>query len=151
MRIVLMNYRGDKIKSRKSEYKGQKFDSVLELQIYKEIEKTNPVFINRQFPLLIKPKTPEFKEINWKIDYSVVYPNNIPIHIEAKGVANSSLYLNLKLLNFQSFGDWKRLIIVCSDLMPEKQFNRLKGVHKNSCKAKDFHPFIRNYLNSVQS
>ena len=146
-----MRYRGDLVKPRKLEYKGMKFDSLLELSIYKEVEKTNPVLINRQFPLLIKPRTPEFKEINWKIDYSILYPNNIPVHIEAKGVANASLYLNLKLLNRESFGDWKRLIIVCSDTMPDAQFSRLSKVHKLTCKVKNFHPFLREYLSGSQS
>lgn len=95
------------------------WDSELEYRVHQQLLKLTPHQVKRQQDLLILPKSSNFKEWVWCIDFVIAAPT--PIYIEAKGK-----WL-LNHLKFESF--WKTLRIL--EVMHPAIYNNLIFVGSN--------------------
>ena len=92
-----------------------RFDSTFEARVYQVLRRHFPkTSICRQYPLMIKPRTKTYKEIDWKVDFYVNH-EKVKCWVEAKGIALPEFKRNLQYLQYFNHDAWFQTYIVCQD------------------------------------
>lgn len=90
-------------------------DSALETETYQLLRTTfNANQIIRDYPLLIKPPTSRYKQLTWKCDFAIraFVGDDIIYFVECKGICTEKFSLQLQLLEYFSWDDFCKLLIV---------------------------------------
>jgi hypothetical protein len=89
------------------------FPSMWEYQVYEELLKWLPKeMIKRQHPLILKPKTMAYPEINWKVDFAIFNREKPLMYVEAKGMITREFKTTLKILEYVNPQAWDILTVV---------------------------------------
>ena len=95
-----------------------KCDSELEAKTYIKLRTSfDANQIIKDYPLLIKPPTTNYKQIVWKCDFAIQShaDNNVLYFVESKGLATEKFNLQIQLLEYFCYEDWSKLLIVSNN------------------------------------
>lgn len=100
---MAMNYKlYGKLKAQPTTVDGIYFPSQHEADVYQAIRLCVPpsrILCHQAIPLL--PRTPEFLEMDWDIDFIILSPDlNKRLYIEAKGIKTEEFMLKLRVVHY---------------------------------------------------
>jgi hypothetical protein len=92
------------------------FDSIFEARVYQILRQhCSDCTIATQYPLLIKPETALYKQLNWCVDFYVYRRDgnkSKDLYIEAKGISQPEFIRNLQYFQFFNSRQFENLLIV---------------------------------------
>jgi hypothetical protein len=92
------------------------FDSIFEAKVYQVLRRhCQDCVIRTQYPLLIKPATALYKQLDWCVDFYVYRENwqkSKDLYIEAKGVSQPEFIRNLQYFQFFNSRKFENLLVV---------------------------------------
>ena len=106
--------RKSKYKNRRCTYKGIKFQSIFEANLYRHLrEFLSSVYeIIPQYKIVVKPKTELFRQVSWIADFAIFFNGKLLCLVEGKGMIIEPFPLKIGLLEYLQKDIFERIILV---------------------------------------
>lgn len=108
----------------------KRFDSKIEAKVYQALRREfRREHVVAQYPLMIKPATKLYKQLDWLVDFRV-HSDQVLLNIEVKGLALPEFKRSVQFLQACNHNEWARLIIISEEAKPiDKHLNAISLNH----------------------
>jgi hypothetical protein len=129
-------YNSAKVRPKPQYIDGIRFVSQLEAQTYQTLKKHSKVSdINTQTRVQLMPKNSQYKAKFWRIDFSFTWNNEHVVYLEAKGIVDTTIVNNSRILSEHNPDIFSRFIIVAPMTTINRQCNKLRSLYVPYCVA----------------